>query len=359
MPRPLCHAGVLLGLSTFGLVRGAAEPVVVDVDRYRVMEPMVESVRVVLSQRGETYSPAYIQGISRTAFQIGGICPCAPTCGEAMGPEKLLAALGYEFRRVDLSKGYLDLEAAAKDLVAAIRQEVRSGRAAVAWHAFTTAEFDVVCGFDDATSEFIGRGSYAGLDDYARAPQGRLATCGDICPPLGAVLVGERVREPDLSELEISALVEAVRHARSTRNVDKVGSEKWVFLEGLACYDRWVRDYRDDATKVPGVGDSYCLGILRSTRRSAADFLREVAPRHTKAQERLMAAASCFGAEADALDLLDPLIGWNAPREPDERRGAQAAELLQRARDSYAEGIACIEQALEAISRGARPTSPP
>ena len=33
------------------------------VDRYRVMEPMFEPVRVVLSYRGEAYSPAYVQGI--------------------------------------------------------------------------------------------------------------------------------------------------------------------------------------------------------------------------------------------------------------------------------------------------------
>ena len=59
------------------------------VDRYQVVEPMFEGLRVILSYRGEPYSPAYIQGISGAAFRVGGICPCAPTCGTAMQPQDL------------------------------------------------------------------------------------------------------------------------------------------------------------------------------------------------------------------------------------------------------------------------------
>ena len=46
-----------------------------NVDRYRVIEAMVEGVRVILNYRGEPYSPAYFQGISGAAFHIAGICP--------------------------------------------------------------------------------------------------------------------------------------------------------------------------------------------------------------------------------------------------------------------------------------------
>jgi hypothetical protein len=45
------------------------------VDRYQVVEPVFEGVRVILSYRGEPYSPAYIQGLAGTAFAVGGICP--------------------------------------------------------------------------------------------------------------------------------------------------------------------------------------------------------------------------------------------------------------------------------------------
>ena len=58
------------------------------VDRYRVMDPWFEGTQVVLSFRGEPYSPEYIQGISGAGFRIAGICPCAPTCSFAMDPPK-------------------------------------------------------------------------------------------------------------------------------------------------------------------------------------------------------------------------------------------------------------------------------
>ena len=45
------------------------------VDRYRVVEPLFEGIRVILSYRGENYSPAYVQGISGAAFRVAGICP--------------------------------------------------------------------------------------------------------------------------------------------------------------------------------------------------------------------------------------------------------------------------------------------
>ena len=68
---------------------GEGRVVVKGVDQYRVIEPLFEAVRVVLSHRGETYSPAYIQGISGAAFRIAGICPCAPTSSMAMGTMSL------------------------------------------------------------------------------------------------------------------------------------------------------------------------------------------------------------------------------------------------------------------------------
>ena len=80
--------------------------VIKGVDRFRVVEPMFECVRVALSYLGEKYSPAYIQGISGAAFRISGICPCAPTVNVAMGPKDLIHMLGYtlEFLLEILSK---------------------------------------------------------------------------------------------------------------------------------------------------------------------------------------------------------------------------------------------------------------
>lgn len=72
------------------------------IDRYRVVEPMYEGIRVILSYRGEPYSPAYIQGLSGAAFRVAGICPCAPTCSTAMDPRSLIRLLGYAFEECSL-----------------------------------------------------------------------------------------------------------------------------------------------------------------------------------------------------------------------------------------------------------------
>jgi hypothetical protein len=152
------------------------------VDRYRVMEAMVEGLRIILNYRGETYSPAYIQGISGVAFNISGICPCAPTCSSFAGPQELAQLLGYQVEYRSLCADGVDLTIEVPKTVERIKKEIRDGRPALVWHAFTYAEWDVVCGFNDDLKLFYGRGSYFGLEDYAVADEGRTATCLDICP---------------------------------------------------------------------------------------------------------------------------------------------------------------------------------
>jgi hypothetical protein len=316
-------------------------------DSYRVMEPMFESVRVVLSYRGEAYSPAYVQGISGAAFRIGGICPCAPTCACAMSTQDLLKAFGYEIEHLSLCEEGMDPAREVDRVIARVKDEIRAGRPAIVWHAFTWAEWDVVCGFDDESRQFVGRGSYAGLDGYATADQGRMATC-NICPPFGAILVGEKTGQYDARASEIAALQEAVAHAHSTQNVDKAGGEQWVMLYGLACYDRWIHDFQGDPPRVPTMGDRYCFGVNRSTHCAAGGFLRELAARYPAAKGQLNCAATHFVAEAGALnesaDMLFP--GWQLPREASREINSQVATLLRTARDRYARAIDEIESAL-------------
>ena len=320
------------------------------VDRYQVMEPMFESVRVVLSYRGEAYSSAYVQGISGAAFRIGGICPCAPTCACAMSTQDLLQTFGYEIEHLSLCEEGMDPAKEVDRVIARVKDEIRAGRPAIVWHAFTWAEWDVVCGFDESR-QFVGRGSYAGLDGYATADQGRMATCGDICPPDGAILVGDRTGRYDARASEIAALQEAVAHAYSTQNVDRAGGEPWGILYGLACYDRWIHDFQSDPPRLPTMGDRYCFGVNRSTHRAAAGFLRELAARHPAAQGQFERAATHFLAEADALnegaDMLFP--GWQLPKEAGRETNHRVAALLRTARAHYARGIDEVESALAAM----------
>jgi hypothetical protein len=312
---------------------------------------MFESARVVLSYRGEPYSPAYVQGISGAAFRVGGICPCAPTCACAMSTQDLLRTFGYEIEHLSLCEEGMDPAAEVNCVITRIKDEIRAGRPAIVWHAFTMAEWDVVCGYDDEAHQFVGRGSYAGLDGYAIADQDRLATCGDICPPMGAILIGDKTGQYDARGSEIAALREAVDHAHSTENVDKLGGEQWEMLYGLACYDRWIRNFQGDPPRLPTMGDRYCFGVNRSTHRAAAGFLHELASKYPTPRKSFERAAECFVAEADALNEAAEILfpGWELPAEASRETNDRVAALLCTARDNYARGIDEIERALGAM----------
>lgn len=351
------------------------------IDTYRVLEPLFECVRVVLSHRGEEYSADYIQGISGAAFRIAGICPCAPTCSFAMKTQDLPKLLGYDVEMLVCKGGgwergetnpagrlakmakkgvlpaeedILDPDVRAlrrrlQDLIDRTKEEVRRGRPVVFWNAFTTAEFDVVCGYDDEKKVFLGRGSYAGKGNgYAVAPETKSIMTALVggCPT--AILIGQKVREFDARAAELAALREAVKHGRSKQNCDETDPDKWRMLDGIACYDRWAREFAEPDHK-RGPGDSYCYNIVRSTHRSAAGFLREIAPRYPQAKEQLLAAADRFEKEAGVLDSADKLLGWGPPREPDAARNRRVADILAQARDHYTAGIEQIERALDSI----------
>lgn len=360
----------------------AANPVCIEgVDRYRVCEPLFECVRVVLAKRGEAYTPEYLQGISGAAFRIAGICPCAPTCSAAMPTEKLVEMLGYQVRRVGLDDSgadartqiqrlaeackanggalpaeeglnlpeLTDLRRQTAALIAAVKAEIRAGRPAIVWHAFTNAEYDVVVGFDESKGTFLGRGSYAGGGaDLATAPQARMLNAAYIGGAPGAILIGEKRGAFDAAKAEVAALQEAVRHAYSSKNREKAGKGSWVFLEGLAAYDQWMGHFRDPAAK-RGLGDAYCYGVYRSTHRAAAVFLREIAPKHPQAKVRLLEAATRFQTEADTLAEAEALLWWESPEGPDAARNARVVAILTKARAEYAAGIAAIGKALGAL----------
>ena len=334
--------------------------------RYRVMDAQFESVRVVLAQRGEKYSPAYIQGLSGSAFEIDGICPCAPTCHSAMEPEELVRLLGYDAERMGLDQKGMDPAKEVHKLVARVKDEIRAGRSVIVWHAFTTAEWDVVCGFDDEKRQFIGRGSYAGRERYAWASETRTANCLQICPALGAIFVGEKTGELNAREAELTALEQAVRHAHTPRDrfLTETADRKlpWRYRSGLGCYECWERNFRHDPKGAPSVGDRYCLGIYLSTHRMAAAFMRELAPKYPEAKEGFERAAQSFTKEADALGKLRKLEGmdWGSRSKPDPERNALAADMLKEAREAYAEGIDEIEQVLQSIDpdRAARARLP-
>lgn len=325
-----------------------------NVDRYRVVEPMYEGIRVVLSYRGESHSPAYVQGISGAAFHIAGICPCAPTCTEGIEPIDLVRKLGYLAEAMPLFNETVRYDQRAPDdmmdaLVQRIRAELGRNRPVLVWHAFTNAEWDVVAGYDEARRLFLGRGSYVGLDGYAEAPQTRPRDAIEICPAYGAIFIGEKTGEFDARTAEIASLKDAVAHAHSQKNAEKLGGSDWVLLQGFQAYKRWADDFRNPQ-KPRSLGDAYCYGVYRSTHRAASDYLAELSGKYPQAGNRLLEASRHFALEADILSRGESLLWRNSPEGPDPARNEQAAALLEQSYNSYRKGIETIEQAIEILA---------
>ncbi len=325
-----------------------------NVDHYRVTEAMVEGLRVILTYRGEPYSAAYLQGISGAAFNISGICPCAPTCSSFTGPQELAAQLGYQVSYVPLFGDGVNLARDVPLLIMRIKEDVQAGCPVLVWHAFTYAEWDVVCGFNDELKTFYGRGSYFGLDDYAVADEGRTATCLDICPALGAIFISDKTGQFDARAAEISSLQKALEHAYSTRNKEKLGDKEWVFLEGLACYDRWLEAFMDPKY-LPNMGDRYCFNVYRSTHHAAADYLHELSQKYPKADESLEASAVHFDMESAGLNSCTEMLFPNGelPTSASIDHNKNAVDWLISARSHYARAMDGIAQALDEITRSA------
>ena len=160
---------------------------ILNAESYKVCEPLFEGVRVIMNFLGEPYSPEYIQGISGAAFRTAGICPCAPTCSAMMETADLIRLLGYEVKEFNISD---NPDVMIGPMVDTVKKEIDRGRPALVWHAFTSAEWDVVCGYDKETGVFLGRGSYRGLDDFVSEPWNRAKEAVEICPSFGAIFIG-------------------------------------------------------------------------------------------------------------------------------------------------------------------------
>jgi hypothetical protein len=316
----------------------------VNIDHYRICEPLFEGLRVLLTHHGAPYSPAYIQGISGAAFRISGDCPSGPTCCYAMQPDELAERLGYTVQTFTLVDDDIDSATGMRAMIARIKAEIDQQRPVLVWHAFSFYEWDVVCGYDDEQGIFIGRSSYTGPNSLAKAPQTRAFEARQMTP-YNAIFLGERQGEFNARQAEVSALQDAVQHAHSQLNKDRMHGPEWVPVEGLLAYERWINNFRNPDKKRDNY-DAYCSQIYRQTHRAAAEFLEQIAPSYPEAQNQLQQAAQHFGADAAALTQANALIGWKMPEGPDAERNRQVVEILSTARDAYSAGIDAIEAAL-------------
>ncbi|MCL2665858.1 MAG: AraC family transcriptional regulator [Defluviitaleaceae bacterium] len=296
-----------------------------NVDEYRCYDPLFEGARIILNMMGENFTTEYVQGISGSAFKIAGGCPSCPTSVYDMWPHKLIRLLGYETKHYPcFDKSNADVTA---EMVEAVKKSVDCGRPALVWNAFSVAEYDVVCGYNNDTKQFIGRCAAKGAGDYAREPWDRAKTCS-CAPVFGAIIVGEKKSAFDENEAERMSIINAVKHAKSENSG-----------EGLKFYRKWIKEYTSEG-KERGVADAYCYDMYSSVRKAAPVYLHALAYKHDgSVSDMLHFAAACFEKEAAELEKARPFLSWNSNWGVDEARSKSLAPILKEAAEQYKKGM--------------------
>jgi hypothetical protein len=186
----------------------------------------------------------------------------------------------------------------------------------------------------------------------------RAGTPNDVPPLIGVIFVGGREGAFDTKAAEIGALKEAVAHAHKI-------ATKGALRVGLECYDSWIASYRNRgalvkaktrdgkdlgfvSTQTPD--DFYPLEILPSTRRAAADFMKELGAKYPAAKVHLEMAAADFTLESVALGACRKTLA-DRSKEPSDEQCAQAAGYLSQAREMYALAVGEIERALPIVTK--------
>ena len=331
---------------TISYVKGENDMVLLNVDTFRYTEPLYEAARIVLNSMGADFSPEYILGISGAAFLISGGCPSRPTCANEMWTTDFLRLLGFEIEEHPcFDENGNDI---TDQMIEAVKKHIDDGKPALVWHAFSAAEFDVVCGYDEDAGHFIGRGSVHGNgDEYAREPWDRAKTC-DICPAFGAVLIKGKIADFDKTQLEVSSIKQAVRHGRQKLAADAMPHE----ANGIEFYHMWATEYGTEG-KERGVADAYCYDVFSSARKAGVVYLRQLADGYgasnPDARDKLHYAAASFENEVAELEKAYPYLSWESPWGVDENRSKNLAPILRDAAGHYEKAIGYLEEALEAI----------
>lgn len=312
---------------------------------YKVYDPVFESVRIVMNYIGESYSYQYIQGISGSAFRVATGCPSRPTCCNMMWITDFIRLLGYEYREHPCFGP--NGENLTDEMVTAVRTQIDSGRPALVWHALTSAEWDVVCGYDKEDKLFYGRGTNRGFESNNCEPWDRAAAAVKICPAFGSITIGAKTNDLDARKAEIAALRDAVAHARTVKDKPEAGG--WYSYEGIQSLRKWSEAYSNPG-KERELADAYCFQVYRSIHGTAAGFLREIAPNYSAAAgELLLKAAEIMEKEAKIFSQCSPYLGFDSPWGVDEERSRMVAPLLCETAGLYEKAVESLEKALAVI----------
>ncbi len=340
----------------------APSSVIRDVDRFRLEEPLFEGLRVILRQRGEAMSTAYVCGVSGAAFRVHLPDPADPVNNRAMLPYELAILFGYEAEFVTFLPPGEDPEGTRADLggvpeeryawmVERTKRDLTAGRPVLAWHAASNNAYDVIVGHDDTAGTFLVVECGRDRRGYAAVPQNRPLTGSR--PGTGLVFVGERVSDLKPAAAERAALEEATRHAMDSSR-------------GLMGYDAWLGALSDSTgslayagSEAPETVDRYSLRIMAGARGAGSSFLRGLAWLYgPRANRHLDLAAESVLRESEALQACVKLFPADPEAPLDRLLYPEAIGCLQRARARYTLATDELCQAIRHMGSREAPADP-
>jgi len=275
-------------------------------------------LEAVLRYHGEPYDYVDLMGLSGAAFRIriaypssdrlmGGRIHPGVSVDASIGPhvDAAMEATGYR-REVDAPVFHGD--GGQETVAARIKKEIDESRPVIAMNLHSASCWGVIAGYDAGVPLRDGNGehqpgrylcrTYYDPEEagYQRAPHF----------PWDVYLIS-KAGGPPLEEEATRASVKRAVTLLETETGRVTGPTAWMafyepdYANGIAAYDAWIEDLEDEegvATLSPAQflmywqGHAWMYDSLHDARRSAAQYLRRIAPRLGEREGRLLEEAA-------------------------------------------------------------------
>ncbi|MFP4460030.1 MAG: hypothetical protein ACLFSQ_10635 [Candidatus Zixiibacteriota bacterium] len=309
------------------------------IDYYRNWGPVYEGLRIVLNSRGINFTPQYLSGISGEAmsfYRTGFDNEYRNTAEELID---FIKSLGFKPERLNPSNEPDDIQKA----IDAIIEEIDNGRALLLWNAFTLCEWDVICGYNKKTREFLGRGSMVGKDDFATEDWTRAFKSTISCKSKGAIFIKQNKISYDPNQLELQAMKNGIAHCK---NEDDLPED----MGGYKGFIKWAENF-GDPERLPSRKDQYNMAVYASLHSTAYMFLKEIMGKYPKAQDNISRAAFLFREEASYLQQVFKLVfnNWQLPKRINPDTNEAASELLYNAAENYKNAFSELQKVVDIL----------
>ncbi len=295
-----------------------------------------------LEHLGVSMSPAWLHGGTGHAFIINiheVVCPSGPTAWHTHMLGDLGRNLGYREEGIFADKPKPDFREKQEAAWAHVRECIDEGIPCYGWELHIP-EFYTIHGYDEVGYYCLGPGRD---DDDGPVPWEKVGDTG-----IGVLeMYSVHPCEPAPDEKTVKeALAFAVEHAGNPK--------KWVYPKyhaGPKGFRRWAKALEEGTASRFGQG--YNGAVWAECRGHAVGFLKEAGKRlGGKADDLFDEALECYSSvhgKLEALSELHPFKMSEPDAEEETLKSLDGAALLREAAAAEAEGLAVLEQIVEAL----------